>query len=401
MAKQVRKRGVDPKKEIKNNEKRNKKSIEKQENKRSKFQIKKLVFFIPLLIIVLSGVYFKNLFPLFQNIINIVLIITFIISYMFSYYGATGRLKIFKVIFTFLNICLMIIFMAIGFFTFQLQQGIGSMTLPNKDVEVEVEPKKVNVKKDTFNVLISGTDTRADTIDSPSRSDVIMVATINPKSGKVLLTSLPRDTYYPLTCTGTYDKLTHASQFDMGCLVDTVEDILDIKINYYLKANFYAVINLIDAVGGITVDVEDSFCGQDENDVKNAYCFAPGAMEMSGAQALSYARERKSFADGDYARAKHQQDVIDSFMKKVMLNPGSIPNLIDVSASSVRTNMSSGELLELTNSFANFETEGYVLAGYGQIVDIPSEGLYGTSVQVLTDTSIAEAKTKINDLNTK
>ncbi len=364
---------------------------------KSGFNLGKLIYFIPFIIIVISGLLFKSVFTVFTTIILIVLVIIFAISYGLSYYGATGRIKFFKFIFTVINIFLMIIFLTLGYFTFQIRQGLSSMTLDNPDVKAD----QVNVKKDTFNVLVSGTDTRDDAIDSDSRSDVIMVATINPDNGEVLLTSLPRDTYYPLTCTGTYDKLTHASEYGMDCLVDTVEDILDIQINYYVKANFYAVINLIDAVGGITVEVDQTFCGQDENDYDDAYCFYPGETEMTGAEALSYARERKSFADGDYTRAQHQQQVINAFVKKVMLNPGSITNLIDVSSSSIRTNMTSNELMELTNSFTTFDSTGYVVQGYGQTVNIPEQGLYGTSVQVLSDTSIAEAQSNINAMFTE
>ncbi len=382
MEQQKRRRGVQPQ--------------EQQTKKKSSgFNISKLLYFVPFILIVICGILFKSVVPLFETIVVSVLVIIFAISFGLSYYGAAGRIKFLKGVATLFNIFLLIVFLIIGYFSIQLKQGLGAITTDTPEVVAE----QVNVKKDTFNVLISGTDTRDDAIDQNSRSDVIMVATINPKNGEVLFTSLPRDTYYPLTCTGTYDKLTHASsEGGMSCLVDTVEEILDIQINYYLKANFYAVINLIDAVGGITVEVDQTFCGQDENDIANAYCFYPGTTEMNGAEALSYARERHSFADGDYTRAYHQQQVLDAFMKKVMLNPGSISSLIEVSSSSMRTNMETNELMELASSFTSFESTGYVVQGYGQTVDIPYQGLYGTSVQVLYDSSIVEAETQINTL---
>ncbi len=384
MEQQKRRRGVQPQEE-------------KGKKKKSGFNIFKLIYFVPFVAIVSSGILFKSVNPLFESIVVTILVVVFAISFGLSYYGAAGRSKFLKAIATLFNILLLVIFLGIGYFSIQLKQGIGAITTDTPEVKAE----QVNVKKETFNVLISGTDTRDDAIDQASRSDVIMVATVNPKEGEVLLTSLPRDTYYPLTCTGTYDKLTHASQEGMSCLVDTVEEILDVQINYYLKANFYAVINLINAVGGITVDVDVSFCGQDENDIDNAYCFYPGPTYMNGAQALSYARERKSFGDGDYTRAYHQQQVMNAFMKEVMLNPGSISDLINVSASSIRTNMTSSELMELASSFTSFESTGYVVQGYGQTVDIPYRGLYGTSVQVLTDASISEAQTQIKALEDK
>ncbi len=366
----------------------------KVKKEKRKFNASKILYFIPFVIIVISGLLFKSVFPLLETIVVIAMTILFAASYGMSYYGATGRVKFLRGLFTFINIILMLIALVVGYFSFQVRMGLSDIAGGTP----EVESKSVNVNKDSFNVLISGTDTRDDQIDSPSRSDVIMVATVNPKSGEVLMTSLPRDTYTQLTCTGTYDKLTHASGYDMSCLIDTVESILDIEINYYIKANFFAVINLIDAVGGIDVEVDQYFCGQDENDVEDAYCFTPGMMHMDGAQALSYARERHSFSDGDYTRAMHQQQVMSAFMLKVMKNPGSINDLIEVSASSMRTNMTSSELMSLAGTLTTVESEGYVIQGTGTTVDIPEQGLYGTSVQVLNEASIAEAQTKIAEV---
>ncbi len=378
-------------------DKRRRGSLEENDNystetsEKQGFSIKKLKYFIPLIIIVASGLSFRSLIPIAKSTVSAVLSITFAISYFCSYIGAfkTGKIK--RGFATFVNIFLMIIFIGIGAFSVRIQSELNTITTS------EVTAKKVNVEKEAFNVLISGTDTRANEIDSPSRSDVIMVATINPKDNKVLFTSLPRDTYYPLTCSGSYDKLTHASAQSMECLQSTVESILDIEINYYIKANFYSVINLIDAVGGIDIEVDQAFCGQDENDVLNAYCFSPGQTHMSGSEALSYARERKSFSDGDYARAAHQQQVINAFVKTVIANPGSFNNLITISANSVRTNMTTGELLNLFESFTNFESDGSVIKGYGSMEDIPQQGLYGTSVQNLEPESLAEAKLKIDE----
>ncbi len=354
-------------------------------------KVKGIKYFIPFTLILISGLLFKSVFPIAQLLITIGLTVILVISFTLAYSGAKSRHKFIKFITTFLNIILMLIFIVIGFFSMQLKIGLSQVATS------DVKADKVNVNHSSFNVLVSGTDTRTDEIDTASRSDVIMVATINPKTNKVLFTSLPRDTYYPLTCTGEYDKLTHASAKSMDCLVNTVEDILDININYYIKANFYTVINMIDAVGGIDIEVDQAFYGQDENDVKNAYYFSPGMTHMDGSMALSYARERHSFSDGDYTRAKHQQQVMNAFAQQVMLNPTKISSLINISTNSIRTNMSSNELMDLLNSFTSFESEGYVVSGSGTTVNIPSEDLYGTSVQVLSDSSLAEATAKINE----
>lgn len=272
--------------------------------------------------------------------------------------------------------------------------------------KVNIKGSKTNVTKQPFTILLTGVDTRTDSIDSNSRSDSIMVARINPKTAQASIVSIPRDAYVMSSCTGDYDKITHASLNGMNCLITDVENLLDVKIDYYLTVDFSAVIDAIDAVGGIDVTIDPSmygdgveYCGQDENDNLNAYCFTPGAAHLSGAEALSYARERHSFSDGDYSRAKHQQDVIDAFLKSLMSSgPFAINNLLDVASQSARTNLSAGQLTDLAKlmqKLDDFTFDSYTIQGYGMSADLPYWGLYGTSVQSLDDASVAEAASKL------
>lgn len=265
---------------------------------------------------------------------------------------------------------------------------------------VEIQSSGKNISRQTFTVLLTGVDSRTDSIDSNSRSDSIMVAKVNPKTGESAIVSIPRDAYVLSSCTGSYDKITHSSLNGMNCLIDDVETLLDVEIDYYLTVNFYAVIDAIDAVGGIDVEVESSFCGQDENDNLNAYCFEQGNQHLSGAEALSYARERHSFSDGDYARARHQQQVISGFLKALATSgPLAINNLLDVASNSARTNLSASQLTSLAKLLQKneeFTIDSYTVEGYGMSVDIPYWGLYGTSVQQLEDASISEAQSKLN-----
>ncbi len=267
--------------------------------------------------------------------------------------------------------------------------------------KTKIKTSKKNVKRDVFTVLLTGVDTRTNSIDSNSRSDSIMVAKIDPKNAKAQLISLPRDTYVSSTCTGGYDKLTHSSVNGMNCLIDDVEGLLDTQIDYYLKVNFFTVIDAIDAVGGIDIEVDTSFCGQDEYDNANAYCFTPGLTHMDGSMALSYARERHAFSNGDYARAEHQQQVINGFTNSLISSgPLVINNLLAIASSSARTNLSSSQLTDLAKlliSTGEFEMDTYTVSGYGQTVDIPYWGLYGTSVQVLDEASLQEAKSLLAD----
>lgn len=265
----------------------------------------------------------------------------------------------------------------------------------------KINSNSKNVTREPFTVLITGVDTRDNSIDENSRSDSIMIAKINPKTKEVKLVSLPRDSYIYSTCIGSEDKLTHSSLGGMNCITSDIEQLLGIKIDYYVKVNFYSVIEAIDAVGGIEIDVESSFCGQDENDKLDAFCFDSGLAHMNGEEALSYARERKSFSDGDYARARHQQQVIDGFLQSLSnSNLLVISKLLNIAGDSARTNLSTKQLTQLilmSQSGDGFQIESYTVTGYSSRVNIPYWELYGTSVQELDQQSIDVASALLNE----
>ena len=172
--------------------------------------------------------------------------------------------------------------------------------------------KDVSVTEETFNVYISGIDTYGD-IASVSRSDVNIVATINPSTKQVLLTSIPRDYYVQLHgTTGYRDKLTHAGIYGVDKSVATIEDLLDIEINYYFKFNFTSVIEIVDKIGGVDVYSDYTFTSRD------GYHYTEGYNYVGGKEALSFVRERKAFREGDRQRGKNQQAMIDAIARKCM-----------------------------------------------------------------------------------
>jgi LCP family protein required for cell wall assembly len=174
-----------------------------------------------------------------------------------------------------------------------------------------VKAKHVNVSKESFNVLISGVDSYGAIYDG--RSDVNMVATVDPKNRKVLLTTIPRDYYLPVAGKdGSYDKLTHFGLMGTESLVKAVEDLLGIEINYYSKVNFSTLVELVDAVGGITVYSDYDFTSKVGN-----YTYVAGENYLNGEEALAFARERYAFADGDFQRNKNQQAVIEGLINKL------------------------------------------------------------------------------------
>ena len=172
--------------------------------------------------------------------------------------------------------------------------------------------KSVDITKDPFTIYISGIDTYG-SIETVSRSDVNILMTINPITKQVLLTSIPRDYYVQLSgTTGYKDKLTHAGNYGIDMSINTIEELLDIDINYYIRVNFSTLEKIIDALDGVDVYSRYSFVSYIDN-----YMFYEGYNHMNGKQTLAFSRERKSLPNGDIDRGKNQQAVIEAIIRKI------------------------------------------------------------------------------------
>lgn len=230
-------------------------------------------------------------------------------------------------------------------------------------IEMESNEKDVNVTKDCFAIYISGIDTYGK-ISSVSRSDVNIVAVVNPKNKQVLLISIPRDYYVQLHgTTGSRDKLTHAGIYGIDMSIQTIEDLLDIDINYYLKVNFTSVIDIVDTLGGVDVYSEYSFISY------SGYRFKKGYNTVNGEQALDFARTRKAFTDGDRQRGKNQQALIAAIIKKasdksIIMKYNSLLNAID---GKYQTNMGIKKMTSLIkmqlNDMSPWSITSYSLTG--------------------------------------
>ena len=174
----------------------------------------------------------------------------------------------------------------------------------------EDEKRDVKVTKDPFVVYISGSDTRSDKL-ATSRSDVNLLAVVNPETKQVLLLNTPRDYYVQTSVSGgSKDKLTHAGIYGVQCSMDTLSMLYDTPVDYYMQINFTGFETMIDAIDGVDVDVDQAVTTDD------GYSFSEGINTMSGKEALSYVRERHHFADGDNARGRHQMAVISAIIQK-------------------------------------------------------------------------------------
>ncbi len=170
--------------------------------------------------------------------------------------------------------------------------------------------KAVKVTKEPFNVYIMGVDAGG------IRTDVNMIATVNPSTHKVLLTSIPRDYYIELPSKGAKDKLTHSSIYGIDETFAAVEKAFSIDINYFVKVNFEAVKGVVDAIGGIDVESQYDFTTSGMQGLDGTH-FVKGINHVNGDEALAFARERHSFASGDMARNENQQAVVEAIIKKV------------------------------------------------------------------------------------
>jgi polyisoprenyl-teichoic acid--peptidoglycan teichoic acid transferase len=227
-----------------------------------------------------------------------------------------------------------------------------------------------------------------------------MVATLNRDEKSVKLVSIPRDTLVYIPEVGYEDKINHAHAYGgPEATIHTVENLLDIPIDYYVKVNFEAFIDVVDAVNGITVDVPYEFYEQDSNDIAGAIHLYPGIQELNGEEALALARTRK--LDNDIERGKRQQEIIKAIVKK-SVSVGSIlkvDDIIEAVGTNMTTNMSFDEMkgfISYGTKGTNIDIEALTLEGYDYK---PGKVYYWK----LDDLKLAETKQTLQnhlDLNT-
>ena len=191
----------------------------------------------------------------------------------------------------------------------------------NFEIEEKTEPEPVEevFELKPVNIYISGSDSRTGVIVDKTRSDVNMIVTINPKTHKVLLTSIPRDYYVQLHgTTGVKDKLTNSGIYGINKTKQTIEDLFGIKIDYTLKVGFQSVIKVVDLVGGVDIESDTAFVSHCDDGGAESVKVKVGMNHFTGAQALSYARERYAYRTGDHHRIKNQQQVLEAVLKSIM-----------------------------------------------------------------------------------
>lgn len=261
-----------------------------------------------------------------------------------------------------------------------------------------VTAKNVDVLNKPFLVYISGNDMYGK-MTTVSRSDVNMLAAINPQTHQILLLSIPRDTYYPLHRNGQYDKFTHAGIYGLQESIDTLEDLLGEDINYYARLNFTSFMNIVDALGGITVQSPADFTTR-----IGKYHISKGENTLNAKQALAFVRERKSFAEGDFERGKNQQRMISAIVDKIC-SPAiltSFSGVLDAVSESIETNFSNADINALVqmqlSQVPKWDIQSYQIMGTPQMKPCHSAGGQVRSVVVPYQSSIEHARDYIDQL---
>ena len=264
--------------------------------------------------------------------------------------------------------------------SFEIQRELtdNTETISDGTTESEYEDRGTIVTSDPFVVYISGNDSSGK-LKSVGRSDVNVLMAVNPSTNEILLVSTPRDYFVEISVAdGAKDKLTHAGIYGIDVSMDALENLYQVPIQYYIRLNFSGFINIIDALGGVTVESDVEFSVGD-------WHYTIGENQLTGIEALAFARERYSFASGDRQRGKNQEAVIKAVIKKVA-SPAILLNyaeLMDAVSGTVETNFSQDEITSLVQMQLSEGKEWSVTAisvdgtdNKGPCYSIPNSNVY-------------------------
>lgn len=267
----------------------------------------------------------------------------------------------------------------------------------------EISEKKVT--KDPFVLYISGSDSR-NGIKARARSDVNILAVVNPTKGKILLVSIPRDTYVQLhNTTGIKDKLTHAGVYGIDMSRDTIEDFLGVNIDYTVKVSFDTVVKVVDQLNGIVIDSDQEMNLKATGNKDKICSYVVGKQKVDGDCALRFARERKSYKTGDRHRGENQMQVITAIVTKLSESKDYIlrlPEILNIAADSFETSLTRDDVsafirMQLNNG-TNWQVESISVDGTGSMQGTYSMGasrpLY---VMIPNQESVNNAVSKIRE----
>lgn len=272
----------------------------------------------------------------------------------------------------FISIILIILLASAVYATYLYLQAESALTDSYEDDGREksnLREEAVNPKLDNVSVLIMGVDSSEERADEgPGRTDAMIFATLNKKKKSVKLVSIPRDSYVYIPEVGYETKINHAhAHGGSKAAIDTVENLFDLPVDYYVKLNFEAFIEVVDTLNGIEFDVPYEFKEQDSTDKANAIHLMEGLQTLNGEEALALARTRKY--DSDVERGKRQLEIIQAIVdESVSISTIlKLDDLIKAVASNISTNLTFKDMKSLvaySSSTGDLDIESYSMDGY-------------------------------------
>lgn len=231
-----------------------------------------------------------------------------------------------------------------------------------EDIEGNPLTNSTTTITDPFTILVMGIDSTSSTLNKNAigNGDALIIITFNPKTFNATILSIPRDTYVPISCNSNREKKINSAAYGgITCMINTIQNFLNIKINHYVKINFKGVVKLVEALGGVDINVPYSFCEQNSSRQwgKNTIYVNKGLQHLNGEQALALARNRKTNTRcskewnqgtrNDYVRGQNQQLVIQAIINKTKTinSPGQMLNILDTVSKSIDTSFSTEQIL--------------------------------------------------------
>lgn len=248
------------------------------------------------------------------------------------------------------------------------QQGLNALDKVTIGDDTITDYEAMAITTEPFVVYLSGVDTRGDLTDN-ARSDVNILAAVNPLTKRVALVNTPRDYYVDLAGTDSKDKLTHAGLYGVETSMETLGNLYGVPVDHYVRINFAGFIDIVDALGGIDVYSDYTFTSVGSPGYYDPTDFVEGWNHLDGAAALAFARERHAFATGDIQRGINQMKVIEAMLNKIK-SPAiltSYSRLLAAVSDNFVTSLSSNQITALVrmqlSDFAVWDIENYSVTG--------------------------------------
>ncbi|MCA0986861.1 LCP family protein [Guptibacillus algicola] len=254
----------------------------------------------------------------------------------------------------------LIVLLVVGYGAYVAFQGYQASKKTFNELErgnqSELRGEAVKISEDPFSILLMGVEDYS-TGGDHGRTDTLILLTIDPKKKTAKMVSIPRDTRVEIVGRGKMDKINHAHAFggpDMT--IDTIENFLDIPIDYYAKVNFQGFKDIINEINGVEVDVPFDFWEYSDEVNRKKIQFTEGPMKLDGEEALAYVRMRRF--DSDFGRSDRQRQVIDAALDKTLSVSGlfKLDDIADHLGENIQTNLTALDLVSLKKNFADLNS---------------------------------------------